>query len=444
VAGWRREMHVESPGRSGQGGFVTRQSGPGRPWAIAVVATLAMSVSYLDRQTLAAIAPTVRAELALSHEAFGWLTSAFAASYLAFSPLAGIAADRIGARKMLAGSVLVWSAVAAAHGLATAFVSMLVLRLLLGVAESPTFPSATQTIRRALPPERRSLGMGMLFTGSSFGAMLAAPLAVGITARFGFRFAFAGTALVGLLWLPAWWFFTRDLAGPERTSEPAEGDRPAQELTFGQIAVHPAVLRQMVLVATSAPAILVVLQWFPQYLVETSGVAKESIGRYLWLPPLLFDLAAVGFGAAASKLDARPGGAPHRGLVLAAALSCALLAFVPLGTGPWSRVIFASVAMGGGAGMYVLGTADMLRRLPVAAVATATGLSAAVQSLAQIVASPIIGAALDKDHAWGKVLISLGVLALPGGLVWMLWPAPPATTEAKLASLTEEGVDPTP
>lgn len=404
---------------------MTRENGPAHPWAIAVVATLAMSVSYLDRQTLAAIAPTVREELSLSHEAFGWLTSAFAAAYLAFSPLAGIAADRLGARRVLIVSVLVWSVVAAAHGLAVSFVSLFVLRVLLGVAESPTFPSATQTIRRALPPHRRSLGMGMLFTGSSFGAMLAAPLAVGLTARHGFRVAFVGTAVVGLTWLPAWWFFTRDLAGPEREKSGAVESRKDQaNLSFAAIAGHGAVLRQFVLVATSAPAILVVLQWFPQYLVETSGVAKDAIGRYLWLPPLLFDAAAVAFGAAASALDAKSGGKPHRGLVILAALACACLALVPLGTGPWTRVIFASIAMGGGAGMYVLGTADMLRRLPVAAVATATGLSAAVQSLAQIVASPIVGAALDKDHAWGMVLISLGALAIPGGLVWALWPPP--------------------
>jgi MFS transporter, ACS family, hexuronate transporter len=438
-------MHVVSLGWSGQGGAVTRQSGPARPWAIAVVATLAMSVSYLDRQTLAAIAPTVREELALTHEAFGWLTSAFAAAYLLCSPVAGLVADRYGARRVLAVSVLVWSAVAAAHGLATAFVSLFVLRVLLGVAESPTFPSATQTIRRALPAHRRSLGMGMLFTGSSFGAMLAAPLAVGITARHGFRFAFLGTALVGLLWLPAWWFFTRDLAGPERASEGhGEAEEVARKLTFVEVLLHPAALRQFVLVATSAPAILVVLQWFPQYLVETSGVAKESIGRYLWLPPLLFDGAAVGFGAAASALDGRRGGAPHRALVLTAALACACLALVPLGTGPWTRVIFASVAMGGGAGMYVLGTADMLRRLPVAAVATATGLSAAVQSLAQIVASPVIGAALDRDHGWGVVLVSLGALAIPGGLAWALWPAPPALVEAKLSSPRADLPEPSP
>lgn len=403
----------------GQAASVSTSSGPARPWLIAVVATLAMSVSYLDRQTLAAIAPTVREQLSLSHEAFGWLTSAFAAAYLVFATPAGWLTDRLGARRVLAASVVVWSIVAAAHGLASTFLALVILRVALGLTESPTFPAATQTIHRALPPAKRSLGMGMLFTGSSFGAMLAAPLAVGVTARYGFRFAFLATAAVGLLWLPAWLFATRELPGPP----PARAAVP--RLPVREVALHPAMIRQAILVATSAPAILVVLQWFPQYLVETSGVAKESIGSYLWLPPLLFDGCAVAFGAVASRLDvARPGRA-HRGLVLLAAALTACLALVPLGGSAWPRVILASLAMGGGAGMYVLASADMLRRMPSNAVASATGLAAAVQSLAQIVASPLIGASLDKDHGWGRVLIGLGLLALPGGIVWCLLKPPP-------------------
>ena len=75
--------------------------------------------------------------------------------------------------------------------------------------------------------------------------------------------------------------------------------------------------------------------------------------------------------------------------------------------------------------MYVLAAADMLRRMPPAAVASATGIAAAMQSLAQIIASPLIGASLDKDHGWGRVMISLGLLALPGGLLWCLLKPPP-------------------
>src|SRR5262249_10336201 len=54
-------------------GAVTRS----RAWGVAAVATLAMSVSYVDRQTLAVLAPTVRAALGISREDYGRLLAAF-------------------------------------------------------------------------------------------------------------------------------------------------------------------------------------------------------------------------------------------------------------------------------------------------------------------------------------------------------------------------------
>ena len=49
-----------------------------RAWSVCIVATLTMSVSYIDRQTLAALSPTVVRALAMSEVEYGSLTSAFA------------------------------------------------------------------------------------------------------------------------------------------------------------------------------------------------------------------------------------------------------------------------------------------------------------------------------------------------------------------------------
>jgi predicted MFS family arabinose efflux permease len=282
--------------------------GRARSWLVALVATLAMSVSYMDRQALAAIAPTVREALAISHESFGWLTSAFAVAYLACAPLAGWIVDRVGARRA---------------------------------------PKEAGTVA-ALPAAPRS------------------PL--------------------------------------------------------GPVLAHPAMWRQSVVVAASAPALSLVMSWLPQYLVEATHVSKDEVGNYLWLPPLVFDAAAIGFGALASRRDARRPGASHAGLMLAAAAMLTVLAALPLAKGPWLVAVLAGLSMGGGAGMYVLGTADLLRRVPPESVATAGGVSAAVQSIAQIVSSPIVGSVIDRTHAWTGVLVTLAALALPGALAWSAMP----------------------
>lgn len=396
---------------------------PWRPWLVAVVATLAMSVSYLDRQTLAAIAPTVREELGISHTRFGWLGSAFAVAYLIFAPVSGRVVDRIGPKRALAFAVLAWSVVSAAHALASSFASLFVLRALLGVLESPSFPAAARTIRTTLPANRRSLGMGLLFTGSSFGAMIAAPLAVRIAHDFGFRYAFVITAAVGLTWLPAWLYLA------PKEEPPAEPPEAANEPTSSPLALvlHPALVRQAFIVLGSAPAMLVVLSWFPQFLVEACHVKKDDVGHYLWLPPLVFDAAAVTFGLLGSLRDSkleREGAAKdasHVGLVVGAALFTATLMLGQVVEGPWARVALGSLSMAGGAGMYVIGTADMLRRVEPRDAALASGLSAAVQSIVHVVVNPLVGAVVDRTHAWGYVL-ALGLLALPCAVAWIFLP----------------------
>ncbi len=399
-----------------------------RPWVVAVVATLAMTVSYLDRQTLAAIAPTVRDELSISHARFGWLGSGFAVAYLVFAPISGRIVDRVGPKRALGVAVVLWSIVSAAHAFASTFAALFVLRVLLGVLEAPSFPAAARTIRTTLPANRRSAAMGLLFTGSSFGAMIAAPFAVHVAHVYGFRYAFVATAAAGLLWLPAWLLVApSDRSDPEPKTDANDAVRASTGPAMPplSIAFHPAVVRQAFVVLGSAPALLVVMHWYPQFLVEGCAVKKEAVGHYLWLPPLVFDVAAIGFGIAASLRDkgTDADGAPsaHHGLLAVAALLTATLVVVPFVHGAWPRVALGSLTMAGGAGMYVLGTADMLKRVPARDAALAGGLSAGVQSVVHIVANPIMGLWLDRTHDWTFVM-AIGLVALPCAAAWSWLP----------------------
>ena len=370
-----------------------------------------MSVSYLDRQALAAIAPTVRKALDLSHAEFGWLGSAFALSYLVGAPISGRLVDRFGARAALAVAVLLWSAVAAGHAFAVGFASMIVLRVLLGAAEAPSFPAAAQTVRNVLPPSQRSAGFGLLFTGSSLGAMIAPPLAVRIARDHGFRYAFVAIAIVGLVWLPFWLVF-----GPPRVQE-APTDRTG---AFWPLIRHPSMWRLAVVVATSAPAIGIVLNWYSQLLVEACNVPKDDVGHYLWLPPLVFDVAAISFGVLASRHDRVAPGGSHRTLMLIAGTLTTTLVFVPLTRDPWQVIALGSTTLAGGAGMYVLGIADVMRRVAPTSAATASGIGAAVQSVVGIIVGPVVGRVVDRSHSWTWVAITIGAIALPGAIAWSM------------------------
>jgi len=422
-----------------------------RAWTLALVATFTMSISYVDRQTLSVLAPTVTRELHISEQGYGWLASSFSIAYLVGAPLAGILIDRIGARRGLLGAVLLWSAIAALHALVPGFGALFALRILLGLAEAPSFPGAAQTVHRALPPQDRARGLGILFTGSSFGAMVAPLVATFLDRRYGWRAAFLGTALVGLVWVPIWMLATsrrdvrRALDAEDETTHEASGyretiERPkaAKPRTL-DVVLNPAVLRAIAVVIASAPAIAFVLLWGSKYLVRHYGLTQNQVGAFLWIPPLFFDLGAVLFGDLASRRLKRPGhdGSSPRVLLAVAMLLALFIGVAPFAKTAMGSMLLAGVALAGGGGLFALLTADMLARVPPQAISLAGGCTAAAQSLAYIVANPLIGRAVQRGSSYSTVLVALAVWIVPGCMLWLVTKSrdvEPHASDARAAS----------
>ncbi len=401
----------------------------GRVRAVVAVSTLAMTVSYVDRQSMAALGPTVTAQLHLSHTQWGALTSAFSIAYLVGAPLAGLMVDRIGARRGLAIAVVVWSAVAGLHALAPGFAALFVLRILLGAAESPTYPAAARCVGGVTPERSRSAALAWLFTGSSIGAAVAGPAAIALEARtHSFRAAFVAIALVGAAYAPLFWRVTShpSVRPIVERREPSKRDALG---SFLALLREPAVQRACVLVIASAPAIMLVLNWGPQLLASQLGVPQREQARFVWAPPVAFDAGAVLFGALASRRDRRKRGI--RDLVLGAAVLEACLAFAALTRHPVAGMAFCSIAMAGGGALYALAAADLFRQIGLARAGASGGLAAAAQSVAHIVAAPIVGRVLDRTHDdYRGVLVVLGAIALPGAVAWSLWRAPAPARDA--------------
>ncbi len=404
-----------------------------RAWLVAVVATLAMSVSYVDRQVVAVMAASVRRAMQIDAEQFGWLAAVFSASYLVCAPVAGRLIDRIGARRGLPAAVLAWSVVAASHALAPSFPFLLVSRALLGVAEAPSFPSVAQSVQRTLPARDRATAFGLIFTGSSLGAAVAGPLAIALDARLGWRAAFGIASLVGTAWVPLWIVVTRHadvrsaLEAPTPVgTTPRDAGAPRSPLIR-----DPAVLRALALVVGSAPVLMFVLVWLPQYLTLGRSVAESRVSRLIWLPPMMADAGMVGFGALAGLRDrARGPGRSHVGLVLLAAAMASLLTVVSLVENASAATFVLGLAAAGAGGMYTLLTADMLSRVDPARVSAASGLTAAAQSLTYVVLNPIVGRWVDASHSFDGSLRAIGAMALPAAVAWALWPMGPGGTAA--------------
>ena len=65
-------------------------------WIPALSMMLVSLISYVDRNTLALLAPTILKETGLSGEQYGWIISAFSVTYMIGNPVWGRWLDRIG------------------------------------------------------------------------------------------------------------------------------------------------------------------------------------------------------------------------------------------------------------------------------------------------------------------------------------------------------------
>jgi ACS family hexuronate transporter-like MFS transporter len=403
-------------------------------WSIALAGTLAMAISFFDRQALSVLAPTVTAELHVSDAAYGWLGAAFSIAYLVGAPYAGWLIDRVGARKGMRGAITLWSIVAALHALAPGFGALVALRLALGLAESPSFPAAVQTVQRVLPPSDRARGMSTLFVGMSLGAMIVPPLAIAIQARFGWRVAFAATSCVGLLWIPLWWRVTSSpaaraalepvaLAPPHADATDAPGAMGSTGRRSAAIAAHPAVLRALLAIVAVTPFSAFAAAWEAKYYVRVFSFAQKDLGAYLMISAAFYDGGALLFGdlAARRARSVDHDGTAPRALFAVATLFAASGA-ASLGMAGTPLVAVMSMALGatGRGAIVTLLNSDMAARAPRAQVSAAAGVIASAQAAAHVIVNPIVGHAVQSSGYRG-VLMGLAAWTLPGCIAWMAW-----------------------
>ncbi len=127
--------------------------------------------SLADRMLLALMVKPIKADLALTDLEISLLQGpAFALLYCLCAIPVGLLLDRSPRRWVLFGCIVVWSAGAAACGLAASFAMLALARSMLGAGESGYTTGAYSIIGDSFPPERLSLAMSIFVMGGVMGA----------------------------------------------------------------------------------------------------------------------------------------------------------------------------------------------------------------------------------------------------------------------------------
>jgi MFS transporter, ACS family, D-galactonate transporter len=146
------------------------------PWHVCFFLLLAVCLSYLDRQALSVVAPLVMREMNLDNAKLGLLLSAFFWSFALMHLVDGWALDRFNIRFTYGLCVALWSCAQILSGLFNSFAGLFTARLLLGTFETAGQTGAARVIARILPAKDRALANGIMMSGGSLGAMIAAPI----------------------------------------------------------------------------------------------------------------------------------------------------------------------------------------------------------------------------------------------------------------------------
>jgi len=177
----------------------------GLRWWICSLLFASTMINYIDRQSLAALAPFLKIRFQWRNQDFAWVLIAFRIAYACSQWVTGRLIDRVGTRKGLTISVAWYSIVAALTSLATGLRSLCVFRFLLGLGESANWPAACKAVAEWFPARERGWAVAIFDSGSSVGGALVPVIVVWLYAKFGsWRLVFAVTGMLGFVWLTLW------------------------------------------------------------------------------------------------------------------------------------------------------------------------------------------------------------------------------------------------
>jgi len=270
-------------------------------WVPALSMMLVSLISYIDRNTLALLAPTILQEMQLSAEQYGFIVSAFSIAYMISNPIWGYGLDRFGLRRGMTMAVLAWTVASVSHAFARGFAGLAAARAALGFGEGATFPGGLRTVVQTLPLASRSRGVALAYSGGSLGAVVTPIIITPIAVGWGWRAAFWFTGLIGFAWVVLWWFVSRlpEVRRVERGAAAFAQGFGGPTKVDSTTSPRFTDLRLWSFIAAYALGALplgFILYAAAIYLNQALGKSQLEIGQVLWIPPLGWEVGYFFWG----------------------------------------------------------------------------------------------------------------------------------------------------
>jgi MFS transporter, ACS family, hexuronate transporter len=383
-----------------------------RMWVPCLGMALCSWLSFVDRQVLAILQPTIIRDTGLTAQNFTDAASFFFLAYTIANPVWGSVLDFVGLRIGMLLAVALWTGASASHAFMGSFAGFAAARALLGLGEGATFPGGLRTAVETLPPNLRARAIAMSFSGGTIGAVMM-PLLLGpLAIQYGWRVAFMATAGLGAAWLIIWAAIARPPFLPKVAAKTAKVTWP----NFLERRVWALMFSYALPAISPGPALTIL----SLYLTSRLHLTQAQVNQISWIPPLTWGIGYFFWGWAADRYAAnnrRP-----VGMFLLLTIISLTLGFTTSTTSVATAMALVSLStfIGGGFQMVALKVGSYA--FPRERAAMMTGIASGSWSLVNFVFLRIIGqwTGWVNGNRWEEIFWLIAVLPAIGIALWYL------------------------
>jgi D-galactonate transporter len=322
-----------------------------RFWIIAVL-FIVSSINYAERATLSYTATQMAEEFSITTVQLGWMFSAFAWSYALAQIPGGALLDRFGSRTVYLWAIFLWSiftllqAFSAVFAIVPVWITVVMLRVMVGFAEAPSFPANARIVANWFPSSERGTASAIFNSSQYFSLVAFAPLMGWVTGAYGWRHTYMVMGFIGVL---GWALFWAVVHSPSRhksiskreyahieeggalvnLDRPAAAAQPIRWSAVGQLLANRMLLGIYLAQYCITAMTYFFATWFPVYLIKARGLSITEAGFAAALPALAGFAGGV-LGGVLSDLLLRKGMPLSKArkipILLGLVISCAILA----------------------------------------------------------------------------------------------------------------------
>lgn len=275
-------------------------------YLIVLLTFICTSVCYIERVGFS-IAYTIAADAAgVNQSSKGTILSTFYYGYACSQVPGGWAAQKIGGRRVLLLSFVLWSLTCALVPLDPNRVLILVLaRLLVGVAQGFIFPSIHTVLAQWVPPHERSRSVSLTTSGMYLGAAAGMLLLPSLVKYRGPQSVFVTEAALGVMWSVLWFNYASDPPRSEHPKAAASGfgehilpvkgnqklkvesggnSAKAAKIPWKRILLSLPVWAIVVNNFTFHYALYVLMNWLPTYFEQGLQLSLQEMGSSKMMP----------------------------------------------------------------------------------------------------------------------------------------------------------------